>query len=115
MNPIRKRRIEKELLKLISNTIEFKMRDKRLALVSIVDVKISEDLGYANIHYRTLSQKEKKEAEKAFQKAAGFIKNEIAKAKILRTIPELRFFYDDTEDRAEKIEELIKKIHEEEK
>lgn len=113
MNPIRKKRIEKELLKLISNTIEFKMRDKRLSLVSIVDIKITDDLSYANIYYRQLPPRNHKETEKAFAGASGFIKNEIAKAKILRTIPELRFFYDDTEDKAEKIEEILKKIHKE--
>ncbi len=114
MNPIRKKRIEKELLKLISNTLEFKIRDKRLAFVSVTAVKISEDLAYAKIYYSTLSKAKIKDVEKGLSKAGGFIKNEIAKAKILRTIPELRFFYDDTQDKAERIEEILKKIHNEE-
>ena len=114
MNPIRKKRIEKELLKLLTNTIEFKIRDKRLHFVSITGVKISTDLAYANIYYSALPQSNKKEIQEGFEKAAGFLKNEIAKAKILRIIPELRFFYDDSQDRVEKIEKILEKIHNEE-
>ena len=110
MNPVRKKRIEKELKKLINSTLEFKIRDKRLSFVSVTSISITDDLAYANIYYSTLPNTDIKKVEEAFLKAAGFIKNEIAKAKILRTIPELRFFYDDTQDRAEKIEKILEKI-----
>ncbi len=40
-------------------------------------------------------------------KSSGFLKKQIAGAQIMRTIPELSFYYDDTEDRAAKVDTLL--------
>jgi ribosome-binding factor A len=42
----------------------------------------------------------------------GFIRSELAHRIRMKFIPELKFFLDDTLDYVEKIEGLIKKIHE---
>jgi len=42
----------------------------------------------------------------------GFIRSELAQSIRIKFIPELKFFIDDTLDYVEKIEGLIKKIHE---
>jgi hypothetical protein len=43
-------------------------------------------------------------------KTSGYLKKQIAGAHVMRTIPELTFFYDDTEDRAEKVDKLLASI-----
>jgi ribosome-binding factor A len=43
----------------------------------------------------------------ALQHAAGFIRHGIGQAMKLRIIPELRFIYDDTQERAARLEDLI--------
>jgi len=114
MNPIRKKRIEKELLKIISSTVEFKLRDKHLDLLSITAVTISADIAYAKVYFNSLSKTNSKKLKEVLTKSSGFIKKEIAKAKFLRTIPELTFIYDETENNVRKLDEIFEKIHSEE-
>lgn len=114
MNIIRKKRIEKELLKIISSTVELKLRDKHLSLVSITQVLISADIAYARVYFNSLSNKNHKKLKEVLTKSSGFIKKEIGKTKFLRTIPELTFIYDETEDNVRKLDEIFEKIHDEE-
>ena len=113
MNVIRKKRIEKELLKIISSTVEFKLRDKYLNMVTITQVIISTDILYAKIYFNSPPNRNHDKIKEVLTKSSGFIKKEIAKAKILRAIPELTFIYDETEDNVKKLDEIFEKIHNE--
>jgi len=113
MKPFRLERLEKELLRIINNAIIYKVRDQRLKEVSVTDVKLSPDQQFARIFFSTLEDDVNLEHIIALlTKASGFIKKEIADTKILRKIPDLRFVYDDTENKAREIESIIEKIKE---
>jgi ribosome-binding factor A len=89
-----------------------KLRDLPLGLVTVTNVKISPDLKIAKI-YVSVFEKEKRQA--SLEKIEGmtkFIRSELASKLSLKFIPELKFFIDDTLDYVEKIEGLIKQIHE---
>ena len=62
-----------------------------------------------------LSVFEKEKREEVLEKVnskMGFIRSELASRIRIKFTPELKFFLDDTLDYVEKIEGLIKKIHE---
>ena len=92
-------------------------RDKRgileNAFVSIVDVKVSPDLGVAKIYLSMLLAKEK---DKILDRV-NTNKKEIRKAlgerigKQVRIIPELVFYIDEVEENARKIEDIIKNLN----
>jgi ribosome-binding factor A len=108
MSAIRIQRLEKELTKLISITLNMKMRDPRLHWVTITGLTLSKDLHYAKIfisHYNNKASHKK--ILELLTKASGFIKKEIAGAKLMRTIPEISFLYDDTEDKAAHMDKLL--------
>jgi len=89
-----------------------KLRDIPLGLVTITDVKVSPDLKIAKV-YISVFEKEKRETTMAkVEGLTKFIRSELASKLTLKFVPELKFFLDDTMDYVEKIEELIKKIHE---
>ena len=101
-------RLQEELKKIFNITISQKLGDPGLAWVNITDVIISKDLRYAKIyfsHYNNPASHQ--EIREHLIKTSGFFKKQIAGAHIMRTIPELSFFYDDTEDRAAKVEALL--------
>lgn len=101
-------RLQEELKKIFNITISQKLGDPDLAWVNITDVIISKDLRYAKIyfsHYNNPASHQ--EIREHLIKTSGFFKKQIAGAHIMRTIPELSFFYDDTEDRAAKVEALL--------
>jgi ribosome-binding factor A len=106
--------MEKELKKLISSVVTFKLQDSHIEQVTITAIKLAPDFSSARIYFTDLSDYSKESVLKALTKSSGFIKNEIAKAKMIRTIPDLSFFYDEVEENADKLEKLFQKIHEEE-
>lgn len=113
MPSIRVQRFEKELLKLISKVVSFKLRDKNLAWVSISDVKLSPDLSHAKVYFTHMNSASQYKVLEALNRCTGVIKNEIASAKMMRIIPDITFYYDDMEEKADHLEEIFQKIHEE--
>ena len=111
MARIRIQRLESELLKIISNTINFKLRDKNLNMITITQVTLSNDLSHARIYFTHLSKINSNKILQSLQKSSGFIKNEIACAKFMRVIPELVFNCDKVEEKARHLDELFAKIH----
>jgi ribosome-binding factor A len=104
-------RLQEELKKIFNITLTQKLSDPALAWVSITDVVISKDLHYAKLyfsHYGNPATHE--EIRDLLIKSSGFFKKQIAGAHIMRTIPELSYHYDETEDRAEKIDALLSSI-----
>ncbi len=114
MSSIRVKRMEKELKKLISSVVTFKLRNPNLEQITITAVRLTSDFSSARIFFTDLSDSPKEKIIKSLAKSSGFIKNEIAKAKMMRTIPDLQFLYDKVEEKAGKLEEIFRKIHEEE-
>ncbi|WP_027180134.1 30S ribosome-binding factor RbfA [Maridesulfovibrio bastinii] len=70
--------------------------DPRLELVSISGVKLNKDLKIAKVFYTLSGDKERvANAQKAFEKATGFLRSGLGKRLKLKFVPELRFIYDE--------------------
>lgn len=87
-----------------------RIEDPRLQAVTITATKLSPDLQLASIYFRLYDDSLQEQALKGLQAASGFLKREIAKKIQLRRVPELRFFYDESVEKADKIEELLHKL-----
>jgi ribosome-binding factor A len=110
MQQKRLKRLEKELQRLISKVINFKLRDKYLDFVTVTNVTLSADLSVARIYYTHLDNAPDDKIHQALTKSSGVIKNEIASAKMMRKIPELFFHYDEVEKTAREIDQILEKI-----
>jgi ribosome-binding factor A len=101
-------RLQEELKKLFNIAISQKLRDPALDWVTITDVVISKDLRYAKLYFSHYNNPATHASiREHLIKTSGFLKKQIAGAHIMRTIPELTFFYDETEDRAEAVDVLL--------
>ncbi len=91
------------------------LRDPRLEMVTLTEVKVAADLKSATVYFsaRGVVQKEE-EALEGFQSAGGYIKKALAKELRLRYTPELFFKVDHSFEYGSKIDRLIKTIHREE-
>ena len=101
-------RLQEELKKIFNITLSQKLNDPKLEWVQITEVVLAKDLRYAKLyfsHYNNPASHNK--IKELLIKSSGFLKKQIAGAKLMRTIPELTFFYDETEDRAEKMDALL--------
>jgi len=101
-------RLQSELKKLFNIALSQKLNDPKLAWVQITDVVISKDLHYAKLYFSHYNNPAShNQIRELLMKSSGFLKKQIAGAQIMRTIPELSFYYDETEERASKVETLL--------
>lgn len=89
-----------------------KLADLNLGFVTITNVRVSPDLKIARIYLSILEKEKRDLALDRIEDKKGLIRTELAHRIRIKFIPELRFFLDDTLDYVEKIEGLIRKIHE---
>ena len=92
------------------------LKDPRVGFVSIMAVKMSPDLGYANIYVSVYgSEKEKKDSLIGLRNSAGWIRRELGRRLKLRLTPEVRFFEDTTLDDVFHLEEVFRNLKDSEK
>jgi ribosome-binding factor A len=105
-------RIREELSELLLKDIS----DPRLLGVSVTEVRVDRELDYANIYVSAVEGSER--AEEIMQgliHARGFLRRELTLRINLRSFPRLRFHWDSTFERAEKMERLFALLQEEKK
>jgi ribosome-binding factor A len=100
----------------ISLIFLYKLQDKfqfsSTGFITITSVKVSPDLKIAKIYLSVFEKEKREEVLGKVRAASGYIRSELASRIRIKFVPELKFFIDDTLDYVEKIEGLIKKIHE---
>ena len=93
-----------------------KMRDPAVATISVSRVLVTDDLKYAKIYYRVMGDsKSARLAGKGLERARGFLRTQLARSLNLRYTRALQFFYDETADKVEEVEKLLRDIAEEDK
>lgn len=96
----------------ISEIILYKLQDPAFGFLTITTVKVTPDLKLAKIYVSVLEKEKRKMVLERIDRAKGIIRSALASRVRMKYIPELQFYIDDTADYVEKIEGLIKKIHE---
>jgi ribosome-binding factor A len=107
----RSERVGDLLVEVIAELLRREIRDPRLSAVTITAAKVSKDLRHARIYFNLLgAQANKKEALAGLESAKGFMRSKIGKQLKLRFVPTFEFFYDETQDEAQRIEDLLKQV-----
>ena len=100
------------LLELISQLLAKEVSDPRIGPVTLTGAEVSKDLRHARIFFGLLGEREKKaEVMSGLKSATGFIRAKIAKELKLRFVPTIEFVYDETQDHAQRIEELLRQVN----
>ncbi len=89
-----------------------KLQDPTFGLVTITNVKVSADLKIAKIYISVMKKEKRDVVMEKVNSINGLLRNQLAQRIKIKFVPELKFFIDDTLDYVEKINYLIKKIHE---
>ena len=98
----------------ISMILMKEIKDEDIKFVTITGVDVTNDLSFAKVYYTVLDDEKKEKTKEALDKAAPFIRKQLASRIEIRHTPELRFIYDKTEEYGSHIDKIIDKIHEEE-
>jgi len=107
---LRADRVAELIQRKIADILIKKTNDPHLQSVTITTVKMTADLKLAKIYFIAPEKKKKENVIKAFNKASGFIKQNLAKNLQTRYMPELRFYYDETLNYGRHIEKILKNL-----
>jgi ribosome-binding factor A len=101
-------RIADQMQRDLAQVIRTEIKDPRVGLVTIQSVDVSPDYAHAKIYITQLGDaKNAKACTDALNHAAGFLRHHLAERLGMRTMPALRFVYDESVERGIHISQLI--------
>jgi ribosome-binding factor A len=87
------------------------VRDPRVGLVTVTDVRVTGDLGHARVLVAVPGEEaERLRAIEGLRSAAGFLRSKAARSLSTRTVPELHFELDRGVEHAARVDELLDEI-----
>ena len=101
-------RVSAQLRRDLGQIVHQAVREHGLPSVSVSDVEISRDMAHAKVFVTALLPDQAPEAIKGLKALAPELRFQLAKAVRMRHVPELHFHYDDSVDRGERIDALLK-------
>jgi ribosome-binding factor A len=110
----RTERISHEIKKEISRILREDVSDPRIGFISLTDVDITPDLKYAKIFVSVLGdEKNKKKSLRGLKSATPFIKLKLGESLNLRFVPDIKFIYDNSLERGDRLLNLMNDINKE--
>ncbi len=101
----RSHRVAEQMQREIAQLLQFEIKDPRVNGVTIIAVEVTGDMAHAKIFYS--ADKPSERLQQGLEKSAGFLRTQLAKSMLLRTVPQLHFFYDASIDNGMKMSKLI--------
>src|ERR1700694_1698615 len=117
MSSGRMRRVDEAIRQVIGDAVAADLKDPRVGFVTVTDVRTSADLSHARVYVSVLGEGGRPSAEEqragslhGLRSAHGFLQARLAAELRLKRTPALEFSYDDTTDRALRVDALIDEI-----
>jgi ribosome-binding factor A len=115
----RMRRVDEAVRQVIGDAVAGELKDPRVGFVTVTDVRTSADLRHARVYVSVLGAdggpseaQEREDTLEGLRSAHGFLQGRLAAELRLKRTPALEFAYDETTDRALRVEELIEEAGE---
>lgn len=103
-------RVSAQLRRELGTIVHAMVRVHGLPSVSVSDVEITRDMAHAKVFVTALQSERAKEAMKGLKELTPEIRHELSRAVKMRHTPELHFHYDDSVDRGERINNLLRDL-----
>lgn len=101
----RSHRVAEQMQRELADLLMFEVKDPRIGMITITAVEVTGDMAHAKIFYS--AAKPDDSIQKGLEKSAGFLRTQLAKRMLLRTVPQLHFVYDSSIDNGMKMSQLI--------
>jgi ribosome-binding factor A len=111
MSTGRIRRVDEAIRQVLGDALAGELKDPRVGFVTVTDVRTSADLSHARVYVSVLGDAEIRQASMdGLDSAHGYLQRRLAAELHLKRTPTLEFAYDDTTDRALRVDALIDEI-----
>ena len=105
---VRADRVSAQLRRELGTLVHVASREHGLPSTSVSDVEVTRDMAHAKVFVTVLQAERAKEAVKALKALAPELRYQLARAVKMRHVPELHFHYDESLDRGERIDNLLR-------
>ena len=104
----RQARIADQIQRELAELIRLEIRDPRVGMVTLTGVELSRDQSHAKVWFTALgAPSDAEQAREGLQRAAGFLRMQLAHRLTTRTVPDLSFEYDESVERGVRLSRLI--------
>lgn len=108
---IKQDRVGERIQAILSELLLRDVADPRLRNITVTGVKIDHELMYADVYINALGDESRQQVVLAgLERAKGFLRREVAKRVKLRSAPELKFHWDATLERGERLNRLLSSL-----
>ncbi len=102
-------RIQSIIGKNISEIIQFELKNKNIGFCTVSEVEVSKDFSYAKVYVTFLGAKYPRQNLEELNKCKGYVRSSLARKIDIRKTPEITFYLDDSFEKAERLEEVLKR------
>jgi ribosome-binding factor A len=104
----RARRMAGRIRQIVASYLESQIKDPRLGMVTVTDVRITGDLHDATIFYTVFGDEtERSDSAAAIEAARGLMRTEVGRQTGVKFTPTLTFVLDELPDTAKHIDDLL--------
>ena len=110
----RMRRVDEAIRQVIGDAVAADLKDPRVGFVTVTDVRTSADLRHSRVYVSVLGEdgresgpEEREDTLSGLRSAHGYLQARLASELRLKRTPALEFIYDETTDRAMRVDALI--------
>lgn len=108
----RTERVADYLQRELASLIQREMRDPRVGMISVTGVDVSRDLRHARVYYTAMdsdTSDDAAEITEVLNRGAGFLRTQLSRDSSMRSVPQLRFYFDTSVGRGRDLEDLIQR------
>ncbi len=98
-------RVSEQIQRELADLLMFEVKDPRVKMITLTAVEVAGDMAHAKVFYT--AAKPSKGMQAGLEAAAGYLRSQLGKRMLLRTVPQLHFVYDESIDRGMKMDKLI--------
>ena len=91
----------------LSELIRLELRDPRVGMITITSVDVSPDMSHAKVFFTVLEKEKLQQTLEGLSRSAGFLRSQLAKRIKMYTTPGLRFAFDESVERGDRLSRLI--------
>ncbi|PIE53115.1 ribosome-binding factor A [Candidatus Fermentibacteria bacterium] len=112
MNSRKVEQLSGRIRMLLADILSREISDPRLSCISVNRVELASDGSFAKIFVSSYSESDLSVSErvKPLKKAAGYIRHLLSRRMEIRTVPELRFIWDDSVKEGEQVLSLLRSL-----
>ena len=103
--------VSDEMQRILSEVIQYELKDPRVGFATVVGVQMSADLQHATVRISVMDETQRADTMEALQRARGFMRRRVAQElRHLRAVPELHLMLDTSLDYSIHIDEVLRQV-----